>query len=76
MNPRKLLAVAVLAALPTVATASRAMQPVPSANQAAWMYALDMDSRAEGAVVGTFAAVGCAFFLLPGAIACGLVGVA
>lgn len=75
MNPRKLLAVAVLAALPTVATVARNTQPMSPQTQASWVYVFDMD-RESTLAVGLAGAVACSFFLLPGAIACGVVGAA
>jgi hypothetical protein len=68
MSPRKLLAVAVLASLPTVGLIARHAQP-----QASWVYAFDMD-RESTLEVGLAGAVACSFFLAPGAIACGVVG--
>jgi hypothetical protein len=74
MNPRKLLAVAVLAALPTVGAVARPTDPVPQ-TQASWIYAFDMD-RESALAVGVAGAIGCSMFLVAGAIACGLVGAA
>ena len=68
MSPRKLLAVAVLATLPTVGIVARQAQP-----QASWVYAFDMD-RESTLEVGIGGAIACSFFLAPGAIACGVVG--
>lgn len=70
MNARKLLAVAVLAALPMVGAAARQAPITSPQTQADWVYVFDMD-RASTAEVGIAAAIACSFFLLPGAIACG-----
>jgi hypothetical protein len=71
MSPRKLLAVAVLAALPTLGVVARQAQAAPA--HASWVYAFDMD-RTSTLEVGIAGAVACSFFLAPGAIACGVVG--
>jgi hypothetical protein len=75
MSPRKLLAVAVLAALPTVGAAARHTPITAPQTQASWVYVFDMD-RESTLAVGLAGAVACSFFLLPGAIACGVVGAA
>ena len=75
MTPRKLLAVAVLAALPTVGAAARQTAITSPQTQANWVYVFDMD-RESTLAVGLAGAVACSFFLLPGAIACGVVGAA
>lgn len=73
MNPRKLLAVAVLAALPTAGTAARYTQPTSPQTQASWVWVFDMD-RTSTLEVGIAAAVACGMIAGPGGIACGVVG--
>ena len=79
MNPSKLLEVAVLAVLPTVGegegAAARQTAISSPQTQANWVYVFDMD-RDSTLAVGLAGAVACSFFLLPGAIACGVVGAA
>lgn len=73
MNTRKLLAIAVLAALPTVGTVARQTHSLSPQTQASWMYALGMEGG-EALAMGITTAVTCAFFVGPGAAACGIVG--
>ena len=73
MNPRKMLAVAVLAALPTLGGVARNVQPAAPQAQASWQFALGMDGY-EALAMGITSAVVCSAFLVPGAIACGTVG--
>jgi hypothetical protein len=75
MNPRKLLAVAVLAALPTVGAAARQTPIAAPQAQASWVWLFDMD-RTSTLEVGLAGAIACSFLALPGAIVCGVVGAA
>jgi len=73
MNGRKLIAVAVLAALPALATAARDVRVAAGPTDPAWVYALGMSDE-EALAMGIAGAITCSFFLAPGAIACGVVG--
>lgn len=73
MNGRRLIAVAVLAALPALTVSSNEVRVAAGPTDAAWVYALGMSDE-EALAMGIAGAITCSFFLAPGAIACGVVG--